>query len=491
MIYFQNVSFRYDDNGDGEVRNLNFTVKKGECVLLTGRSGCGKTTILRLANGLIPNYFSGNLEGKIIVDQMEVSETPIYQIAERVGTVFQNPRTQFFNVDTDSEIAFGMENKGMDSAYMKKRVIQTAEELKITNLLGRNIFSLSGGEKQKIAFASIYAMNPEIYLLDEPSSNLDVTSIEALRQQIKLLKEQGKTILIAEHRLYYLKDLVDRIFYLEAGEIKEIYNCEDFLKLSHGQREEKGLRMMEYKNSFFCNRSQLFRKPVLEIKHLSVGYQKQAVRSNINLEAKGGEIIALIGHNGAGKSTFSKTLCGILKPLSGTFSFNGQTLNQKQLRAKAYMVMQDVNYQLFAESVEKECGFGIKNPDDNKICTTMHQLGLYPYRERHPNTLSGGQKQRTAVAVSMICKKELLVFDEPTSGLDFDGMANVSKLMGDLAESGKIVFVVTHDYELITRICTRIIFFDACGQMEDALVSKKTLPDLMGFFPSQKDPFLS
>ncbi|MDD4844423.1 MAG: energy-coupling factor ABC transporter ATP-binding protein [Anaerotignum sp.] len=491
MIHFQNVSFRYDDNGDGAVRNLNFTVKKGECVLLTGRSGCGKTTLLRLANGLIPNYFSGNLEGKIIVDQMEVSETPLYQIAERVGTVFQNPRTQFFNVDTDSEIAFGMENKGMDSAYMKKRVIQTAEELKITNLLGRNIFSLSGGEKQKIAFASIYAMNPEIYLLDEPSSNLDVISIEALRQQLKLLKEQGKTILIAEHRLYYLKDLADRIFYLEEGEIKESYNCQDFLKLSDRQREEKGLRMMEYKNSSFCNQPQLFQKPVLEINDLSVGYKKQAVRSNINLAARGGEIIALLGQNGAGKSTFCRTLCGILKPLSGTFRRNGQVLTQKERRAKAYMVMQDVNYQLFAESVEKECGFGIKNPDENKICTTMHRLGLYPYRERHPNTLSGGQKQRTAVAVSMMCKKELLVFDEPTSGLDFDGMANVSKLMGDLAESGKIVFVVTHDYELITRICTRIIYFDACGQMEDALVSKKTLPDLMGFFPTQKDLFLS
>lgn len=490
MIRFENVSFRYDGAADGEVKNLNFTVNKGECIILTGRSGCGKTTIIRLANGLIPNYFPGNLEGKVFVDGMEVSETPLYQIAEKVGSVFQNPRTQFFNVDTDSEIAFGMENKGLDSAYMKKRVAQTAEELNITKLLGRSIFSLSGGEKQKIAFASVYAMNPDIYLLDEPSSNLDAEAIEALRQNIRLLKAQGKTIMIAEHRLYYLKDLADHIFYLADGEIKDVFNCDTYLKLSDVQRAAMGLRMMEYKNSTFCNQAQLLGSPILEINHVSVGYKRDVVRSDLNFKVRGGEIIAIIGHNGAGKSTFSRTLCGILKPLSGTFQLNGKVLNQKELRAKAYMVMQDVHYQLFAESVEKECSFGVKHPDNKKIYNTMQLLGLYPYRERHPNTLSGGQKQRTAVAVSMICKKEVLVFDEPTSGLDFDGMQNVSRLMASLAENGKILFVVTHDYELIRKICTRMILFDSSDRIEDELVIENVQPHSMRFFHNDENPML-
>ena len=174
MIEFENVSFSYTGQEHGGLRDINLKISDGECVLFCGRSGCGKTTITRLVYGLIPQFYQGELHGRVLVDGQEISNIPMYQIAAKVGSVFQNPRTQFFNVDTDSEIAFGIENEARPPKKLAERVEQTTEDLHIQKLRNRNIFELSGGEKQKIAFASVYAMNPQIYLLDEPSSNLEI-----------------------------------------------------------------------------------------------------------------------------------------------------------------------------------------------------------------------------------------------------------------------------------------------------------------------------
>lgn len=174
MIEFENVSFSYQGQEHNGLHEINLKISDGECVLFCGRSGCGKTTITRLVNGLIPQFYQGELQDRILVDGQKISNLPMYQIASKVGSVFQNPRTQFFNVDTDSEISFGIENEALPPKELAERVDQTTDDLNIQNLRNRNIFELSGGEKQKIAFASVYAMNPEIYLLDEPSSNLDI-----------------------------------------------------------------------------------------------------------------------------------------------------------------------------------------------------------------------------------------------------------------------------------------------------------------------------
>ena len=198
MIELENVSFSYDGQEHDGLYNINLKIADGECVLFCGRSGCGKTTVTRLVNGLIPQFYQGKLHGRVLVDGQEISHLPMYQIAAKVGSVFQNPRTQFFNVDTDSEIAFGIENEAHPPRELAVRVEQTTEDLHIQKLRRRNIFELSGGEKQKVAFASVYAMNPTIYLLDEPSSNLDMTSIQELKEHLRLIKSQGKTILIAE-----------------------------------------------------------------------------------------------------------------------------------------------------------------------------------------------------------------------------------------------------------------------------------------------------
>lgn len=214
MISFQNVSFTYAESGNGGVLDLNLVVRSGECVLLCGPSGCGKTTVTRLANGLIPHFFHGNLSGQVNVNGMDTRETEIAALSDAVGTVFQNPRTQFFNTDTDSEIVFGLENRGIPREALRSRLDELTEELHLSELRGRNIFELSGGEKQKIAFSSVYASAPDVLVFDEPSSNLDMKAIGELADLIQRAKISGKTILIAEHRIWYLMDIVDRVVYM-------------------------------------------------------------------------------------------------------------------------------------------------------------------------------------------------------------------------------------------------------------------------------------
>ena len=425
---------------------------------------------------------SGNAYGRVLVDGQEIAKLPMYQIAAKVGSVFQNPRTQFFNVDTDSEIAFGLENAARPPLEIVGRVVQTAEDLRIQELRQRNIFELSGGEKQKIAFASVYAMNAQIYLLDEPSSNLDMRSIQELAEHLQLIKRQGKTILIAEHRLYYLMDLVDRIVYLENGRIEGMYTPDEFRQLSDQERVRMGLRAVDL-GTVFPPETQLIRPaPMLELRNVTLRYKKRIILQDVTFSAGRGEVIAVVGHNGAGKTTCSRALCGLHKDCEGDFLWDDRPMARKERLKRSYMVMQDVGYELFADSVEAECSFGIRAADQALVRATLEELELFAYRARHPNTLSGGQKQRLAVAVSMICEKDLLVFDEPTSGLDFDSMTQVAGLIRRLSDMGKIIFVVTHDFEFVCRTCSRVLHFDEGEMPDDVPVTIDALPKLRALF---------
>ena len=199
----------------------------------------------RLLNGMIPNFYEGKLQGEVLLDGKNLFELPMYEISKKVGSVFQNPRTQFYTVNTTSEIAFGCENLGIEPEEIAERVEQTARDLQIEYLLDRNIFNLSGGEKQIVAFASIYAMSPQVYVLDEPSSNLDIQAIEKVRKILNLLKQQGKTIIIAEHRTYYLKELVDRAVYMEDGKIVREYTMTELANLTREEQFHSGIRTVD------------------------------------------------------------------------------------------------------------------------------------------------------------------------------------------------------------------------------------------------------
>ena len=215
---------------------------------------------------------------------------------------------------------------------------------------------------------------------------------------------------------------------------------------------------------------------------MTLRYKKQTILHDIELSAGKGEVIGVVGHNGAGKTTFSRALCGLHKDCDGQFLWESEPIERKERLQRSYMVMQDVNYELFADSVEAECSFGIRNPDQTLVNATLEELGLSPYREQHPNTLSGGQKQRVAVAVSMICGKDLLVFDEPTSGLDFDSMTQVAGLIRRLSNMGKVIFIVTHDFEFVCRTCSRVLHFDEGEIPDDVLVTMDALPKLRELF---------
>lgn len=451
MIELNHISFRHENANVSSLKNVSLTIADGECVLLCGESGSGKTTITRLINGLIPHFYEGELEGNAIVNGLNVTEAELYDTAKIVGSVFQNPRSQFFCVDTTSELAFGCENMGMPENEVLARVDAAAKELKVESLLGRSIFELSGGEKQKIACASVSALRPQVVVLDEPTSNLDLQAIEELKQTLLAWKSEGKTIVIAEHRLSWLKEICDRVICMKDGNVDFDISMTEFEQYSAEQLHKMGLRSLN-DNAVPQICSEMIGGETLELRNFCFSYDGVPALHIPKLTMPVGGIIAVVGNNGAGKSTFSRCLCGLEKKFKGEVGINGQVWKKRQLLKNCYMVMQDVNHQLFCETVEEEVQLGMRSENAEEVDRVLKQLDLYELWERHPMSLSGGQKQRVAIASAILAGKEILIFDEPTSGLDFRHMERTAKLISSL-KGKQTVLLVTHDPELVHRCC--------------------------------------
>lgn len=456
MIKFENVNVTMQ--GKRILSDINLEIQDGEFVLICGESGCGKTTMTKLINGLIPHFVRDvSVDGTITVCGKNVAEMPMYEIAELVGSVFQNPRTQFFYTNSNAEMAFGLENRGVEPEYIRKRIKNTINELDIEKLEDRDVFSLSGGEKQLLAFASVYVMNPQIYVLDEPSANLDIAAMEKLSERMKVIKEKGHTVVVAEHRLAWIQKFADRIIYMKEGRIEQEFTSDEFKALSDLKRKQMGLRSIVPEQIQIPEITGNSEDAVLQICNLSCKRKKQMIFQNISLSARAGDIIGITGKNGAGKSTFCNCLCGLLKPKGGEILYQGKKLSEKARTKLFGMVMQEVNHQLFSDSVKNECMLANEEASEQEIRELLEKFDLEEYAEYHPMILSGGQRQRLAICQAVMGEKKLLIFDEPTSGLDFRHMCQVEKLMKQLSEEKYIIIVVTHDYEFLNRACKRYI----------------------------------
>lgn len=487
MLECKDVSYSYPaaSLSGGALKNISCTIEDGSFVLLCGESGCGKTTMTRLFNGLIPHYHEGSYSGSVCLDGKDTRGLSLFDISLKVGSVFQNPRSQFFNVDTTSELAFGPENHGLEEAVVRKRVENVASFLKLEALLDRSIFSLSGGEKQKIACGSAAAIEPEVYVLDEPSSNLDAQAIADFRLLLMTLKSQGKTIIISEHRLYYLSGLFDRVIYLKDGRIAGDYTADEFCALPAEKRDSMGLRPLELAGlSAVKGPERRTSSPFWTLKDISFAYRPSPETLHIpEAVFPSGGVTAIIGHSGAGKSTLAKCLCGLERRCRGTVVNQGKAYTGKDRLKLCYMVMQDVNHQLFTESVLDEVLLSMRSEDKQKAREILAGMDLLPYEDRHPMGLSGGQKQRVAVASAIASERPMILFDEPTSGLDLFHMRQVANVVNKVADSGRTALVVTHDPEFILRCCNHVLHLEN-GQIQESysIENREGRERLLAFF---------
>ncbi|MCR5167216.1 MAG: ATP-binding cassette domain-containing protein [Oscillospiraceae bacterium] len=457
LIELNDLSFGYAGSSEKSLKDISLTVNEGEFILLTGESGCGKTTLTRILNGLCPQFYNGEVSGSYLIDGRNGFDMSLDEIGTYIGNVFQDPRSQFFASNVTDEIVLAMENRNYAHDLMERRLQEFGEMLGITELFDKDLPRLSSGEKQKVAVAAACVTKAKILVLDEPSANLDTDAAAQLGTLLKTLKKQGVTIIISEHRLEYLSELIDRMVVMKNGRIIGVYSRKEALALSDEEMYRLGLRLF-----YPHTRPDMLYDTgdnTLRMQQIVCKRNNKTILDNITFQAEKGKITAITGRNGAGKTTLCKIAAGLMRENSGTVSINGERLKRRKRLQRCFFVGQDPDYQLYAPTVIEEVLLNIKKSPENikRAEQLLEQLDLSAFRGSHPASLSGGQTQRVLLAAAIMWERPVLILDEPTSGLDGRHMREMSVLLRSIAESGTCILVITHDIELIHN-CADMIY---------------------------------
>ena len=501
-LVVENLSFKYRTRPELAIENISFELKQGELLLIAGSSGCGKTTLARSINGLIPRSYRGERSGKVLLHGKEVSEMKIAEMAQIVGTLLQDPERQIVASNVYNEVAFGPENLGLPHEEIEMRVEQALKRLKIEYLRERETFNLSGGEKQKVALAGLLSMNPSILLLDEPLASLDPASAHEALEIFRSLADEGKTIILVEHRVEDAIEIKpDRLLYMEDGRIKYLGPIKNLPPvIDHTQVKLPAQwvvqRVKEHNKPIatpHVHKTEESGEPLVVFEDVSFRYDEEnpLILENVNLKINRGDLIAVLGPNGAGKSTLVKHAIGLLKPTSGRVLVQGEDTRKMSVAQIARVlgyVFQSPTHMLFAPTVREELEFGPKNlgfenGSMNKAVTeSLATVNLNGFADYPPLGLSFGQQKRTTIAAVLAMQSKIMVMDEPTAGQDF---ANYTRFMDALCSASddtrsvlaanfESTLFITHDVDLAVTYANRVLLFGdkhiiADGKPEEVL----------------------
>ena len=476
-LIVENLSFRYRDREGLAIRNLTFSANPGEILLIAGASGCGKTTLIRCINGLVPRSYKGQVSGRILLYNQDTARWPLSKISQTVGTVLQDPERQILGSKVLHEIAFGLENLGMPRPEIYQRAEAALEYLKITDLRDRETFSLSGGEKQKLALAGVLAMRPSIILLDEPLASLDPASASETLEMVRRLADEGMTVLLVEHRVEdVLRVHPERVIFMSDGEIRYLGGLEGFgavvnyreVKLQAKvvmQRAKADPAPVEILILPGVIRNQSDPQPIVKFENVAFGYEGREVLHGIDLQINRGDVIAVLGPNGAGKTTFVKHAIGLLKPKSGRVLVDGRDTREAsvaQIASTLGYVFQSPSHMLFAPTVREELMFGPKNLKhpkemiEKEVKEALQIVNLSDKEKDPPLALSFGQQKRVSIAAILAMRSRILIMDEPTAGQDYYNYMNFMDAILQLPGFEAILFI-THDVDLAVIYANRVL----------------------------------
>jgi len=479
-LVIEELTFRYRGRPEPALRDLSLTLERGELLLVAGASGCGKTTLIRCINGLIPRSYKGELTGRILLYGEDTAGFSLARISQIVGTVLQDPERQILGARVSAEVAFGLENLGLSRAEIRQRLEEALDHLGISHLRERETFLLSGGEKQKVALAGVLAMRPSILLLDEPLASLDPASAQEALALLRRLVDEGISLVLVEHRVEdALSIRPDRVLYMQNGQIS-------YLGPPDGLMEVVDYREVKLPAPVVIQRAAgepppTFRpairpngrEPLVTFERVSFAYTADGpeVIHDINLTIRRGDVIALLGPNGAGKTTLVKHAIGLLKPRRGTVRVEGRdtrTLSVAQIAHTLGYVFQSPSHMLFAPSVQEELAFGPKNLGFDReavaagVARAVEIVNLRGLEDYPPLALSFGQQKRVSIAAILAMRSKILVMDEPTAGQDY---ANYRAFMDSILQMPdfQAILFITHDLDLAICYANRVLLMhDGC-----------------------------